>query len=163
MEFRYQQGDAHHTVRIIQKGDGYQVLIGERRYEVSAREINPHTLDLLIDGRYLRATHAEQGKERWVAVEDAPVHATRQLHRRQRRAKGGGSGSLAATMPGQITAVLVSGGEEVQAGQLLVLMEAMKMEMRIVAPGDGMVGKVLVTQGDQVERGQVLVEMAADS
>jgi 3-methylcrotonyl-CoA carboxylase alpha subunit len=160
MEFRYQQGDTSHAVRIIQKGDTYQVLIGDRRYDVSARDINPHTLDLLIDGRYLRATHATTGNARWVEVGDAPVHATRLLQRRQRRAKGGGSGSLAATMPGQVTAVLVAVGDVVTTGQILVLMEAMKMEMRIVAPGDGTVGKVLVAQGDQVERGQVLVEMA---
>jgi 3-methylcrotonyl-CoA carboxylase alpha subunit len=161
MEFRYQQGDTPHTVRIIQQGDRYEVLIGDRRYEVSAREVNPHTLDLLIDGRFVRATHADTGKDRWVTVGDAPLHATRLLQRRQRRAKGGGSGSLAATMPGQVTGVLVAAGDSVTTGQVLVLMEAMKMEMRIVAPSDGTVGKVLVEQGEQVERGQVLVEMVA--
>lgn len=163
MEFRYQQGDRQATVRIIQKDDGYQVLIGENRYEVSVQEVNPHTLDLLIDGRYLRARHADHKNERWVAVGGAPVHATRLLQRRHRRARGGGDGSLSATMPGQVTSVLVAAGDEVEAGQVLVLMEAMKMELRIVAPTDGTINSVLVAQGEQVERGQTLVEMAAGS
>ncbi len=159
MEFRYQKGEVQHTVRIIQNGDAYQVLIGDRRYAVSARESDSHTLELLIDGQYVRAIHAESPKERWVAIGEGPLHATRLLHRRQRRVKGSGAGSLAATMPGQVTGVMVSDGEEVTAGQALVLMEAMKMEMRIVAPDDGKVNKVFVTRGEQVERGQVLVEM----
>jgi biotin carboxyl carrier protein len=163
MEFRYQRGDQQTTVRIIQKGDGYQVLIGENRYEVSAKEVNPHTLELLIDGRYLRTHHAETSKERWVAVGENTVHATRLLQRRNRRARGGGDGSLSATMPGQVTAVMVASGDEVTAGQVLILMEAMKMELRIVAPTDGKVGKVMVSQGEQVERGQPLVEMMSGS
>lgn len=160
MEFRYQHDDEQYAVQIIQQADGYEVRIGERRYQVTARPVAPHTLDLLIDGRYVRAKHATDHATRWAAVEGATVSATRLQQRRKRRTRGGGDGSLAATMPGQVTGVLVAAGDVVAAGQVLVLMEAMKMEMRVVAPADGTVGNVLVAAGEQVERGQVLVEMA---
>jgi 3-methylcrotonyl-CoA carboxylase alpha subunit len=160
MEFRYQHDDTHHAVRIIQKDGQYEVLIGERRYAVSAREVDAHTLDLLIDGRYARAKHAGGTNDRWVAIGDGPpVNATRLMHRRRQRARGEGGGSLAATMPGLVTTVLVSAGDTVEAGQPLVIMEAMKMELRIAAPADGTVSAVHVAPGEQVERGQALVEM----
>ncbi len=160
MEFRYKHGDIQRTVRVIPNGDAYDIAIDDRHYRVSAKEVNATTLDLLVDGHYLRATHAETPTERWVNIGGDSFHAERQTHRRQRRTKGSGDASLAATMPGQVTAVLVQAGDEVTARQPLVIMEAMKMELRVVAPADGKVGKVFVVQGDTVERGQVLVELA---
>ena len=62
-------------------------------------------------------------------------------------------------MPGKILEVKVADGESVESGQLLLIMEAMKMEHRIVAPSDGMVSKVNFSAGDQVQQGDVLVEM----
>lgn len=64
-----------------------------------------------------------------------------------------------APMPGSVLDVLVSAGEEVQAGAPLVVMEAMKMEHRVVAPHDGTVRQVLVKEGDRVDVGQTLVEL----
>jgi biotin carboxyl carrier protein len=57
--------------------------------------------------------------------------------------------------------VLVAEGDTVQRGQTLVILEAMKMEIRVAAPGDGQVRRLLVRQGDVVERGQRLVEIEA--
>ena len=66
---------------------------------------------------------------------------------------------MTAPMPGKILEVKVADGESVESGQLLLIMEAMKMEHRIVAPSDGMVSKVNFSAGDQVQQGDVLVEM----
>ncbi|NLH07386.1 MAG: acetyl-CoA carboxylase biotin carboxyl carrier protein subunit [Chloroflexi bacterium] len=62
-------------------------------------------------------------------------------------------------MPGQVMAVYVKEGDEVQAGQPLLLLEAMKMEMRVAAPAAGVVRRLLVEPGQAVERGQQLVEV----
>ena len=61
-------------------------------------------------------------------------------------------------MPGNVISVLVKSGEIVSRGQLLLVMEAMKMEHTIVAPVDGVVEKVLYTQGDFVQNGSELIE-----
>jgi biotin carboxyl carrier protein len=63
-------------------------------------------------------------------------------------------------MPGQVRAVLVAAGDAVKAGQTLVVMEAMKMEIRANAPFDGIVAGVRVQVGDVVERDAALVELA---
>jgi propionyl-CoA carboxylase alpha chain len=67
------------------------------------------------------------------------------------------SGGLDAPMPGRVVSVSVSAGDAVVAGQLLMVLEAMKMEHRITAPHDGLVSVVHVAAGDQVTRGASLL------
>jgi acetyl/propionyl-CoA carboxylase alpha subunit len=69
------------------------------------------------------------------------------------------AGSLAAPMPGTVQRVLVEEGDEVSAGQVLVLLEAMKMELSVVAPAAGIVSAVLVAAGELVAAGQRLIEV----
>ncbi len=62
-------------------------------------------------------------------------------------------------MPGQVRAVNVKEGDAVTKGQTLLLLEAMKMEIRVQSPRDGLVKKLYVQQGQTVEREQLLVEI----
>ena len=72
-------------------------------------------------------------------------------------------GGLVAPMPGKVLMVDVQPGDRVAAGQVLVVMEAMKMEHQITAPADGEVSEVRAAVGDQVDNGELLVVIAADS
>ncbi len=67
------------------------------------------------------------------------------------------SGGLAAPMPGSVLSRVVNAGDLVKKGDLLLILEAMKMEHRITAPADGVVAEVHVATGDQVVNGQLLV------
>jgi biotin carboxyl carrier protein len=62
-------------------------------------------------------------------------------------------------MPGQVRAVNVREGEAVTKGQTLLVLEAMKMEIRIQSPRNGTVKAVFATQGQTVEREQILIEI----
>lgn len=66
---------------------------------------------------------------------------------------------ITSPIPGHILEVCVSAGEEVLAGQKLLVLEAMKLENIITAPRAGVIKKLLVTQGDAVTHGQAMVEL----
>mgnify|MGYP004468450945 CR=1 FL=1 len=70
-----------------------------------------------------------------------------------------GAVSVKAPMPGNILDVKASAGASVKAGDVLVILEAMKMENEILAPQDGTVASVNVNKGDTVNSGDVLVSM----
>jgi acetyl-CoA/propionyl-CoA carboxylase biotin carboxyl carrier protein len=72
-------------------------------------------------------------------------------------AAGAGGGELTAPMPGTVTVVKVAKGDEVTAGQSLLVVEAMKMEHVITAPHDGTVSEIDVAAGAAVAMDQVLV------
>jgi pyruvate/2-oxoglutarate dehydrogenase complex dihydrolipoamide acyltransferase (E2) component len=78
-------------------------------------------------------------------------------------AAASGDASLDAPMPGTVVQLRVQPGSTVSAGETLVVLESMKMEISIAAPRDGSVAAVFVAAGDQVERGAVLVELAEES
>src|SRR5256885_656732 len=68
---------------------------------------------------------------------------------------------ITAPMPGVVLAVHARPGQRVARGDLVCVVEAMKMELRVEAPGDGTVTRVLCAEGDQVKRGQRLAEFEA--
>ncbi|OAT81375.1 biotin/lipoyl-containing protein [Desulfotomaculum copahuensis] len=71
-----------------------------------------------------------------------------------------GAGTVTAPMPGNINAVKVKPGDPVKAGDVLLILEAMKMENEIPAPVDGTVKEVAVKQGQTVQNGELLVVIA---
>ncbi len=75
-------------------------------------------------------------------------------------AAGAGDASLEAPMPGTVVQLRVEPGAAVTAGETLVVLESMKMEIAIAAPRDGSVAEVRVAAGERVDRGAVLIELA---
>ena len=66
-------------------------------------------------------------------------------------------GGLNAPMPGKVVEVQVKKGSSVRKGDTLIILEAMKMEHKVIAPSTGKIKDVLVSKGEQVENGQTLV------
>ncbi len=116
---------------------------------------------LTVDGEARLLSVQRDGAAIWVLgdpagpVRFAPASAAE-------AAGGAGEGSLDAPMPGTVIAVRTEAGAAVEAGETLVILESMKMEMSIQSPRDGTVESVLVAAGEQVERGSTLVALAAE-
>ncbi len=70
-----------------------------------------------------------------------------------------GANTVSAPMPGTINAIKVTSGQQVKKGDVLLILEAMKMENEIYAEKDGKVGQIFVQKGASVETGALLVEL----
>ncbi len=90
----------------------------------------------------------------------APVASAESAPAPAASAPAGSGTPVNAPLPGTILSVNVSNGQTVKAGQVLVVIEAMKMENEIMAPSDGTVTSVAVSKGQSVESGAALVYLA---
>jgi 3-methylcrotonyl-CoA carboxylase alpha subunit len=116
----------------------------------------------IVDGTRRRTAYAvSDGSETWVFL-DGRVHviwtAKRAQHARQHGAAGDDT-ALAAPMPSTVVSVNVNAGQSVTRGDVLVTLEAMKMELAVRAPRDGTVRRIACQPGELVQPGVPLVEL----
>ena len=155
--FRPAHGDGEVVVRYRSRRDGaFTVDAGDGDQRVVLRDRAAGGVTLEIDGRRSAFALVRDGA-RWhvqgpggdVQLTEAPRFPDRGLETP--------AGGLVAPMPGKVVDVLVQPGTKVQAGDLLLLLEAMKMEHRITAPAPGVVNDVRVRPGEQVANGALLI------
>lgn len=119
---------------------------------------------LLVDGRSFEA-YVYPGEEDWQVLLHGRSYTARVEDERDRRlriASGAGVGAgaefqLKSPMPGLVVALPVSEGQEVRQGQVLVVLESMKMQNELKSPRPGVVARLRVQAGDNVEHSQVLL------
>jgi biotin carboxyl carrier protein len=141
-------------------GKSYRARLGETTVDIEILLSKKGKLNLLIDGKRVTAYVSSDNAKRWVTVHGQTFVLTKASGARTRGPGGHhAAGELTAPMPGQIRAVNVGEGDAVTKGQTLLVLEAMKMEIRIHAPFDGRVSSVSVKAGQTVEREQILVIM----
>ena len=155
---KFRHGDDEIAVSYRSQRDGtFKVTLDEDEPRtVAVFGVEGGQVDLEIDGRRLQLAIAGT-EDRWlVHGTDFDVDLT-ELPRLPLPGLLEIKGGLTAPMPGNVLATHVQQGEEVQEGQLLLILEAMKMQHRIVAPFDGSVKELHVDEGDQVDNGALLV------
>ncbi|MBR6484497.1 MAG: biotin/lipoyl-binding protein [Clostridiales bacterium] len=121
----------------------YKITLNGKEYEME--------VELNNEGSATKAAPA--------AVKEAPKAGSPAAEAASAAPASGGAGSVNSPMPGTILKVNVSEGDEVKAGQAVVVLEAMKMENDITSPKDGKVVKIAVSQGQTVAAGQFLFEV----
>jgi biotin carboxyl carrier protein len=127
-------------------------------------ESNLKTLNFEIDGKLISGLASYDRGVLWVHLngETFVVESKKSERRRGGKAGTGGasySGEIQAPMPGKIIKIMVESGDSVEIHQVLIVMEAMKMEYTLKAPMAGTVNSVDCTPGQQVVLGQLLVRL----
>ena len=141
-------------------GGRYRIELADEVHEVEDARLTGDLLGLRIHGQARRFRILRHGTrltlhdgEQRTAVETVPAY------RRTDMAEASGSGKILAPMPGRVVLVKARPGDEVVAGQELLVMEAMKMELAVKASRDGVVADVRAAAGDFVEADTVLVAL----
>jgi len=133
---------------------------GEYRWEGGTFRHEGGVLE--VDGVAREVALRHHGEAVWL-LDGAGEPARYALAERSRGAgAGAGGGSLEAPMPGVVIDVRSAPGAGVQEGEVLVVLESMKMELSIQSPRDGEVAEVLVAVGDRVDRGETLIALASE-
>jgi len=135
-----------------------RVSVDGTRLEASDIAFAPGRVRARIDGDSLEAGWRVEGQQGYVFLAGRAKAYSRIADRDVQRSATD-AGSLKSPMPGQVIQVLVTAGTQVRRGQPLMIVEAMKMEHTVVAPGDGVVETVSFATGDRVEEGAQLLRL----
>lgn len=147
--------------------DDKHIRIGERLLTVDFESVSGQPVfSVIIDGKSYESFISEsdegwqvlmRGKQYQITVED-------EREKRLRAAAGGGVAeggefNLKAPMPGLVVAIPVAEGQEIKKGQVLIILESMKMQNELKSPKDGIVERIRVKAGESVEQKQALLSV----
>lgn len=162
MQYQYVLGEENLSVQIEKSGTGYTLIFNGQTFQVEAASLREGELRFTLNGQPVRAFVAAEGVQRWVYLNGRTSNFNvPQAEKRPRRGQAAGPQHdvLTAQMPGVVRRILINAGDTVEKGQTLVVLEAMKMEIKVAAPHAGKVEQVAVREGETVQRGQLLVEL----
>lgn len=150
------------SVEWSRTGERVRWFIDGRALDADAVEVSPGIYSVLIDGKSFEV-HVEPDSDSGLHVTVAG-HEYRAVICNSRKwkrirapgAEAEGRQQVTAPMPGKIVLVLVKAGEMVEAGQGIVVVEAMKMQNEIRSPKSGAVERLLVIEGQTVNAGEVV-------
>ena len=164
MAFVAKLGEQTYTVEIEETGKGlYRVSVDGTEFFVDGKKTGRTNYSLIVDNRSFEIEVDNAEDEYRVLVDGRNYHVNLVDERRVRI--GGAQSALelqgrqrvSVPMPGKVIEVLVSEGDNVEKGQGLVIVEAMKMENEVRSPITGEVKEIKVKPGDAVEGGAVLI------
>ena len=160
LHFRLGLEEQNWTLQLLAKPQGaFKVQVAERTLALKLIDQDAHSITLEVDGVRQRHACRVDGEQLWLFTHPGSLRLEDRTHAVIDSQTSVSSGTLKAPMDGAIVDVLVSEGSPVSKGQLLVVLEAMKMEHPLKAGIDGVLKRVQVKVGDQVKNRQVLLQV----
>ena len=155
-------GAKKHSVELEPTPSGYTIALDGQVIDANATLLAPNTVSVLMGGQSFEV-HVTPSLDDRVKLQSGPHEFTAQIQdprawrgRRQGTLEAQGRQQIVAPMPGKVIRVLVNAGDDVDAGQGLVVVEAMKMQNEIRSPKKGKVERLLVKEGQNVNAADVL-------
>ena len=140
-------------------GEPYRLQVGERAVDLQIVHSDGRWATVEIDGIRQRHAYRLDGRQLWLFTRPGSLRLEDRTQSAVSSQASVSSGTLKAPMDGAIVDVLVSEGSTVSKGQLLVVLEAMKMEHPLKSGIDGVLKRLQVRVGDQVKNRQILLEV----
>jgi len=124
----------------------YSLIVDGRSHEAYIYQGEDNNWQVLLRGRLYPATVEDEREKRLRAAAGGGVAETGEFH-------------LRAPMPGLVVAIPVTEGEVIQKGQVILILESMKMQNELRSPRDGTMGRIRVKVGESVEQKQTLLSV----
>jgi biotin carboxyl carrier protein len=153
-----------HKVELARAGPGWRCKLNGRELPLDVSSTQNGVLSILVDGKSYEVKQESTATETNIVVGTARFGAVVRDPRslRSRRSSGAGEEGVRkviAPMPGKVVRILTPAGTAVEAGQGVLVIEAMKMQNEMKSPKKGTVKKINTIEGAAVEAGQVLAEI----
>jgi biotin carboxyl carrier protein len=160
VKYRYRSGGREYQITIDRTGGEFHATVDGKSYDVEILDSQPGQISLLFENRPVTIYWANDGSQKWVSLAGCAYLLDKPTGRPGRQpGEITAEGTLRAPMPALVRSIEVSEGDEVERGQTILLLEAMKMEIRLRAPRRARVARVLAASGQTVERDEALVEL----
>jgi len=146
-----------------QDGDMLEVQIGERKYKLDIVEVEDGVYSILLGGKSYNVELTPNDNKNYTVntlydTFEIEVIDPESRYMNSRKDEGADDESFISTpMPGKVVKILVNEGDEVKAGDTLIIVSAMKMESEYKVSSDKVVKKILVKEGDTIEGNQHLI------
>ena len=150
------------TIASLPSGEGHTARIDGREYRLRWLPLNDNEWLLDVDGHPIRACLAARGSETWIFIDGETYLVEEPGDDRRPRRRGGPddqSRQVTPPMPSAVIRILTAEGDQVNRGQSLIVLSAMKMETTLTAPYRGVVKKIHTAVGAQVMPGVILMEI----
>ena len=161
MFINYEHENNVYGVTVERRKDNYFITYDNTEYRVTCEEIKPGQLIIKIGDRIIKSIVTEGEQEKYIFI-DGNVYKVKPVQltgRTTKRKKEAGEADLDSPISGKIVNVKCKKDDTVKKGDVLIVIEAMKMEYLIRAPYKGIVKKVNFKENDQIEIGQTTVEI----
>lgn len=165
MKLNAELSNEKHSIEIKRDGGKVFAEVDGRKYELEVSEPEPNVYLLKNDGKIFEvsvsspksvgeAFHVRSGTHEFEIrlIDPKRLRGTGSDHEH-----GGGLAEIKTAMPGKVVRILTTAGSEVQKGDGVIVVEAMKMQNEMKSPKDGIVKEVRVDEGSTVNAGDVLV------
>jgi len=160
MFINYEHGNHVYNLTIERRDSFFFIIYDNTEYKVQAEEVKPGHLKIRLGDKVIKSVITKGDKEKYVFV-DGNVFKVKNVElTASKKKKGKEQGSLDSPISGTIVKVMVKKGDPVKKGDVLLVIEAMKMEYLIRATSDGTVKKVHFKEKDQIEIGQRTVDLS---
>jgi biotin carboxyl carrier protein len=164
MELEFNINEKVHKLQLELKEGQYWINLGDKEYLVDSSLISENCLSLLVNGKAFTAYFADADGKKYISI-GGEQFCIQEAKSEGMKASDHDSSMVdeapvaASPMPGKVVKIMVKEGDEVDKGQGLVIVEAMKMENEIKSPVKGKVEKVNFKAGDLVDAAQPIVEI----
>ena len=159
-------GEKKRVIELEHEAAGWRVTLDGRPVAVDAVEVAPNVVSILLEGQSfeISVTPSPDGK---LKLQTGSREFTAEVidprawsGRRHGNVEAEGRQQIVAPMPGKVVRLLVKAGDHVEAGQGLLVVEAMKMQNEIRSPKSGTLERILAKEGQPVNAGEVLCVVA---
>jgi 3-methylcrotonyl-CoA carboxylase alpha subunit len=154
---RLLQEGVEHEIVVEQHNDGWHFVCDGREYRLAGEWLDAQRMRVDFDGERIEFAIVREPGAISLAWQGLSMRFELPVAVHDADSEAGSAGHPRAPMSGAVVAVPVAAGDKVEAGDSLMVIEAMKMEHAIVAQADGTVSEILFAVGEQVEEGQTLV------